>query len=161
MSLAIRTTTGQQHESRGRQLLDAFARYTHSSVLVTDPAAPAALDAVFCRDGVVVAVAEAKTRVSYDYAAIQRFGSYLVTAEKIDTLCYVGRALAVPAFLVVELSDGARLYWQLTDKDGDQRFLWPEAETRTQATSLGPVTVVRKNAYLPLDEAVVWGGLDK
>ena len=161
MSLAIATSVGQAHERRGRDLLDAFARYTRSTLIVSDPASTAALDAVFHRDGVLVAVAEAKTRISYDLPAIQRFGSYLITADKLDTLCYVGRALLVPAFLVTELSDGVRLYWQLTDKHGNQRFLWDEAETSTKATSIGPETVVRNNAYLPLDEGVIWGVLDK
>jgi hypothetical protein len=157
MPLAIATETGQFHEHRGRQLLEAFARHTHSELVVTDPTSTAALDALFTRDGVVVAVAEAKTRVSYDYPAIERLGSYLVTADKLETLTRVGTALAVPAFLVTELSDGVRLYWHLTNKHGLRQLHWLEAPSRTLSTSIGAETVVRMNAFLPIEDATIWG----
>jgi hypothetical protein len=118
MTLAITTTTGQWHEARGRVLIHDFGTYTRSTAQVTPPTRTATLDAVYTRDGVLVAVAEAKTRVSYDYATIAGYGSYLVTEDKLDTLLSTGKALGVPSFLLTELSDGVRLYWPIGDADG-------------------------------------------
>jgi hypothetical protein len=157
MPLAIATETGQFHEHRGRQLLEAFARHTHSELVVSDPQATAALDAVFHRDGVLVAVAEAKTRVKYDYAAIAEYGTYLITHDKLETLQQVSAALAVPSFLVTELSDGVRLYWQLTDASGRETLRYRVNATETLATSVGTERVVRVNAFLPLEAATIWG----
>lgn len=157
MPLAIATDLGQQHEQRGRHLLEAFARHTRSQLIVTDPQATAALDAVFHRDGVLVAVAEAKTRVRYDYAAIAEYGTYLITHDKLETLQQVSTALAVPSFLVTELSDGVRLYWQLTDASGRETLRYRVTASETLATSVGTERVIRVNAYLPLAAAVHWG----
>jgi hypothetical protein len=157
MPLAIATDLGQQHEQRGRELLEAFARHTRSQLIVSDPQATAALDAVFHRDGVLVAVAEAKTRVKYDYAAIAEYGTYLITHDKLETLQQVSAALAVPSFLVTELSDGVRLYWQLTDASGRETLRYRVNATETLATSVGTERVVRVNAFLPLEAATIWG----
>ena len=157
MPLAIATDLGQQHEQRGRHLLEAFARHTRSQLIVTDPQATAALDAVFHRDGVLVAVAEAKTRVRYDYAAIAEYGTYLITHDKLETLQQVSTALAVPSFLVTELSDGVRLYWQLTDASGRETLRYRVTASESLASSVGTERVIRVNAYLPLAAAVHWG----
>lgn len=157
MTLAISTTTGQWHEARGRILIYDFGTFTRSTAQITPPSKTATLDAVYTRDGVLVAVAEAKTRVSYDYATIAGYGSYLVTEDKLDCLLATGKALAVPSFLLTELSDGVRLYWPIGDADGHRVVCWTAANSRTLATSVDTTTVVRRNAYLPMATAVRWG----
>lgn len=157
MTLAITTTTGQWHEARGRVLLYDFGTYTRSTAQVTPPTKTATLDAVYTRDGVLVAVAEAKTRVSYDYATIAGYGSYLVTEDKLDCLLATGKALGVPSFLLTELSDGVRLYWPVGDAAGHRVTGWTAANSRTLATSVDTTTVIRRNAYLPMAIAVRWG----
>lgn len=157
--LAITTTTGQGHERRGRALLYAFAAYTRSTAVVSPPDSPATLDAVYSRDGVLVAVAEAKTRGGlYDFEKIVGFGSYLVTDEKLRALLEASRSFGVPSYLLTELSDGVRLYWPIGSPRGEPVTGWTVAASRTLATSVGPETVVRRNAYLPLAAAVRWDG---
>jgi hypothetical protein len=161
MTLAITTTTGQWHEARGRVLLHDFATFTHSTAQVTPPTKTATLDAVYTRDGILVAVAEAKTRISYDHATIAGYGSYLVTEDKLDCLLATGKALGVPSFLLTELSDGVLLYWPVGDANGHRMTGWTAAHSRTLATSVDTTTVVRRNAYLPMSCAVRWGrGVD-
>lgn len=134
-----------------------FATYTRSTAHCSPPDIPATLDAVYSRDGVLVAVVEAKTRVSYDLPKIEGYGSYLVTEDKLTTLLHTSKALGIPSFLLTELSDGARLFWPIGDAAGLPAISWNVASTRTQATSIGPETVVRRNAYLPMAEARRWG----
>jgi hypothetical protein len=155
--LAIATVTGQRHERRGRALLGAFAERFKAQLVATPPTVTAPIDGLLTRRGELVAVAEAKTRTSYDLPAIERFGTYLVTAEKLQQLVQVGGLLGVPSFVVTELSDCARLYWQVGDAGGARVMDWEERPTRTLATSVGAETVVRVNAFLPLDRAVLWG----
>lgn len=155
--LAIATETGQRHERRGRALLEAFAERFRARLVPTPPTVTAPVDGLFVRNGELVAIAEAKTRTSYDLPAIQRFGTYLVTAEKLEKLVAAGGLLGVPSFVVTELSDCARVYWQVGDAGGARVMDWEERPTRTLATSVGAETVVRVNAFLPLDRGVIWG----
>ena len=157
MTLAITTALGQAHERRGWRLLMDFGSHTRSTCHPTPAHVPATLDAVYSRDGVLVAVAEAKTRIRYDYPKIAEYGSYLVTEDKLEVLCATGKALGVPSFLVTELSDGVRLYWPIGTAMGDPVHGWTAAYSRTLATSVDLETVVRRNAYLPLANAVIWG----
>jgi len=157
MTLAITTARGQWHEQRGRALLTAFGSYTKATPHFSPPDVPATLDAVYTRSDILVAVVEAKTRISYDYAKIAEYGSYLVTEDKLETLLHTGKALGVPSFLVTELSDGVRLYWPIGTALGDPVHGWTSAHSRTLATSVDPDTVIRRNAYLPLANAVHWG----
>lgn len=158
MTLAITTTVGQWHEARGRALIHAFATYTGSTAHVSPPERPAALDTVYSRNGTLVAVAEAKTRCGrYDFAWMQKEGSYLVTEEKLSSLLTTGRSLGVPSFLLLELSDGARLYWRIGSADGEPDVQWTAADSRTLATSVDDKTVIRRNAYLPMARAIRWG----
>jgi len=156
MTLAITTTIGQAHEHRGRRLIRDFGTFTHSTAHYSPPDVPATLDAVYSRDGVLVAVVEAKTRINYDLPKIASYGSYLVTEDKLTTLLATSKALGVPSFLLTELSDGARLYWPIGDKAGLPVIGWTVASSRTLATSVGPETIVRRNAYLPMAEARRW-----
>lgn len=154
--LAIATETGQRHERRGRALLQAFAQRFGADLVATPPTVTAPVDGLLHRAGSLRAVAEAKTRTKYDLPSIERFGTYLVTAEKLHQLVQVGGLLGVPSFVVTELSDCARLYWQVGDAKGVRVINWEERETRTLATSVGSETVVRMNAFLPLEQGVIW-----
>jgi hypothetical protein len=161
VTLAITTPVGQWHEARGRVLIHDFGTFTHSTAQLTPPTKTATLDAVYTREGVLVAVAEAKTRIRYDFPTIADYGSYLVTEDKLDCLVATGKALGVPSFLLTELSDGVRLYWPIGDADGQRVTGWTAAQSRTLATSVDATTVIRRNAYLPIGCAVRWGqGLD-
>lgn len=154
--LAIATTTGQQHERRGRALLRAFAERFGAELVATPPTVTAPVDGLLHRGGYLRAVAEAKTRTKYDLPSIERFGTYLVTAEKVTQLVQVGGLLGVPSFVVTELSDCARLYWKVGNAQGVRVIDWEERPTRTLATSVGVETVVRINAFLPLEQATIW-----
>lgn len=154
---AIDTATGQAHERRGRHLLEAFASRMQCTFVPTPPTVTAPVDGIFVRRGTIVAVAEAKTRSTYDLPTIQQYGTYLVTADKLEQLVTAGGLLGVPSFLVLELSDAARWYWHVGTPHGVPAFAWPTRATSTQATSLGPETVTRVNAYLPLAIGVQWG----
>lgn len=154
--LAIATYTGQRHEKRGRELLKAFAERFGAELVATPPTVTAPVDGLITRGSYLRAVAEAKTRTKYDLPSIQRFGTYLVTAEKLHQLVQVGGLLGVPSFVVTELSDCSRIYWQVGSSSGTRVIDWEERETRTLATSVGSETVLRMNAFLPLENGVIW-----
>jgi hypothetical protein len=157
---AIDFPIGREHEERGRGVLADFARYYGVNYVLTNPNAPAPVDGILVQRGVVSAVIEVRTRSTYDYAKIKEYGSYLVTAQKLHNLMAAGAMLAAPSVLVIELSCGARLWWRIGDAEGKRCVEWTDRESRTRATSLGPETTVRVNAYLPLSAAVEWGNRD-
>ena len=159
MPIAINTKIGQMHEERGRNVLVAFGHACNAQVVLTNSKSLAVVDGLLARDGVVVAVVEVKTRdekSKYSWATIERYGTYLVTADKLRAAMAVGAALAVPAYLVVELSCGTRLCWRLSNKKGHQLFEWQEQNTITRATSIDSTTTTRLNAYLPIEKAKHW-----
>jgi hypothetical protein len=157
MALAIVTNIGRAHELRGRKLLADFARAYGSTFVATDGAQAAAVDGLAVRDGVVVAVLEAKTRMGYSLYDVQRMGATLLISEsKLKGMCEMAKALAVPALLVVEFGDGHRWYWRVADRTGLAACPWNVRRSVTKSDSVGGADVVRDNAFLSLDHGTCW-----
>ena len=132
-----------------REVLDRIARRLGVQVIATDDTSSAAVDAVIEKDGVVVAVAEVKSR-RMSLEDLQRFGTYLVTAEKLDELSRTARLLCAEGFIFVHLRVGDDvIYWRICDDLGAFAFAFERRQTKTQRTVNGG-TASRVNAFLPL-----------
>ena len=108
----------------------------------------APIDALFSRNGVLVAVAEIKTR-NLDIRSLHHFNSYLITWDKLRHGRFIGRLLHVPYLLIVGLTD-ADVWWKISDCDG----AWIEhpiiKSTVTQKNINGGLRR-RRNAFVSLN----------
>lgn len=124
MALACVTKRGRASLGQQAEVLRAVAETWALEVWQTPPELAADVDAIFARDGVVVAVAEVKAR---DMGAddLMEFGSYLVTADKLQRGMAVAKALRVPFLLIVGLMRDERVvYWKISDENGEPRAKW-------------------------------------
>jgi len=158
MSLDCLTPAGQRAIEAQRAILDRFLSvYPDVECLLTATDQPAAVDAVIGRRGVVVAVAEVKARNATLACLREQFGSYLITASKIEEARKVGMGLSASTLLIVGLLD-AIVWWKLAAPDGSWLVPFRCEETVTQATVNGG-SACRLNAYLslePMKVALVW-----
>ena len=107
------------------------------------------VDRAFVRDGKLVGLAEIKTR-EMSVQELRGFGSYLVTAKKLQDGMDLARARGVPYVLFVHLlHDDAIVHFTVSDATGRQIISWKTNNTVTQAGCNGG-TAFRKNAYIPL-----------
>ena len=152
MSLDCNTPAAVAFIDAQRLVLARIAEKFGVRVIVTDDTSAAALDAVIEKNGVVAAVAEVKSRrMSFD--DLERFGTYLITAEKLEQMSRAARLLCAEGFLFVHLRvDDVIVYWRVCDDVGNFCFQFERRKTETQKTVNGGI-VVRMNAYLPLSEA--------
>jgi len=98
----------------------------------------------------VCALGEIKSR-KLDLNGLRRFGSYLVTYQKLLKMINIGRGLGLDTYLFVHLlHDDSLVWWHISDPRGMIRSGWDVKETTTQATCVGG-EAVRANAYLSLD----------
>lgn len=149
MRLDCLTPRGRAWVAQQRETARAFAARWGVDVVETPEGTPAAVDAFFARDGVLVGVAEIKCR-SLNLAQLRGFGDYLITEEKLRSGCDLSARLCVPFVLIVRLAD-AIIWWRITDRTGRPCLTWDARVTATQATCNGGLAV-RTNAYLPLDD---------
>jgi hypothetical protein len=105
------------------------------------------VDVLFTRDGAVTMIAEVKAR-DMSMAQLQRFGSYLVTLEKLKKGAAMAKQLCVPYRLIVKLTD-ATVWWDVADSEGRKVVELDRRRTLTQATCNGG-QANRVNAYLSL-----------
>lgn len=154
--LAVDTATGRAWEVQGRALLDAFAAYTDTALVVTPPEYGARVDGLLVVEGRVVGVVEARVRTTTLAALEALGGEYLITEAKLRAIVAVGRALAVPSYLVVAFGCGARWCWHVGDRTGRCLVGHTTRRSTTRATSVTPDTVERLNAYLPLISGWAW-----
>ena len=150
MSLDCLTPAGRQWVSRQSSLIQIIADSYHADAVETSPSSSASIDALFARDGVLLAVAEIKCR-DMSYAQLQSYGSYLITDDKIQRGRYIASELQVPFFLFVGLrTDHRVVYWQLSDADGVMTADTTVSKTRTQRTCNDGSAIERINAYIGL-----------
>lgn len=118
---------------------------------VTRPDSSSPIDLLLMRGSVIVGAAEVKAR-TMSLTDLKRFGSYLITARKLDEGREIASLFCVPFYLIVGLFGDEKptiVYWRLTSRDGSWLFEFRREKTRTQATVNGGVAN-RTNAYLPL-----------
>lgn len=167
--LAIAHPTGQQWADKNDQLLHEYAA-AHGLTAATptkprdEPGAPrhvpSPVEGVLLRDQTLVAVAECKCRdadTGMTREDCRRLGdTYLITASKLDTLCAAAYLLGVPGILLAELACGQCWVWVICDRRGALRIDYRVDVTTTRATSLGPETIARPNAFVPFSKGTRW-----
>ena len=132
----------------------------HPGLVVFETKHPAAhVDAVFTRGPHLTLIAEAKVRPDLGLATLrERFGSYLISAEKLRHGELLAQTLRVPYAVIAGLTD-AIVWWMVYDADGQRLVDFTLEETTTQATVNGG-RVQRLNAFLSLDRMhVIPGGV--
>lgn len=108
------------------------------------------VDAIAIKYGQISAALEIKSR-EMDLAQLNRFGSYLITFEKLIKLRNVSAALRVPGFVVVSLLKSKDIvFWKICDHEGNLLVPLSCCVSKTQATCNGG-SADRYNAYLQLD----------
>lgn len=151
MSLDCNTPAGKVYIDWQQNCLNRIEEAWKVECAYTDGSEAADVDAITFRDGKILGVMEIKSR-EMDLAQLRRFGSYLITFEKLLKLRAVSAALCVPGLVVVYLlKDQEIVFWKICDAAGN--FLVPlECKvTETQATCNGG-QAMRYNAYLSLKE---------
>jgi len=154
MSLDCTTPRGQVYIAHQMGCLDRLNKAWKVQIITTDGSDMADVDAVAVRDNCVSAVMEVKSR-EMDLAQLRRFGSYLITFEKLLKLRAVAAALRVPGLVVVSLlKDQTTVFWKICDREGGLLVGLESKVSRTQATCNGG-SVDRYNAYLSLEDMQV------
>lgn len=115
MSLDCLTPRGRRWVAHQKETARALADRWGVSVVETPDGTPAAVDALFVREGVLIGVAEIKCR-TLSLAQLRGYGDYLITEEKLRAGCALSQSLCVP-FLTCNGGTAIRTnaYLPLTD----------------------------------------------
>ena len=148
----ILTEKGQQSLRHEDKMLGAIKEKYNVDIIETDKDSPALCDGFMVRNGITTGVFESKCR-NATVQDFEKWGSWLVTYEKIDGLAWISNKLCIPALgFLYCIPDDAILMWHITDSEGNYKFEFKVEKTITQATINGG-QIERENAYLPIDKA--------
>ena len=148
----ILTEKGQQSLRHEDKMLGAIKEKYNVDIIETDKDSPALCDGFMVRNGIITGVFESKCR-NATVQDFEKWGSWLVTYEKIDGLAWISNKLCIPALgFLYCIPDDAILMWHITDSEGNYKFEFKVEKTITQATINGG-QIERENAYLPIDKA--------
>ena len=144
---------GQAANAAAQGMAEALAEAWGMTWAPTPLDAPALVDGVFLRQGVLAAVAECKVR-QHGREAMRQWGDeYLITAQKLEEGRRAARLLAVPFLLCVLLTpDRTADWWRVAHSDGTWALPFAQRVTATQRTVNGG-SATRTNAFLPFAEA--------
>lgn len=150
-TLDCNTPTGRKFIKSQDLAAKLFAAKYGLDLFQTNPTSSADIDAFFAHDGQLVGIAEIKSR-NMTEADLRRFGSYLITHEKIVKGMALSASLQVQFLLIVYLRfDKSMFCWQVTDATGKQVAPFTVEATRTQETCNGG-SIVRQNAFFPVED---------
>tara|TARA_R100001086_G_C11821459_1_gene254180 strand:- start:934 stop:1419 length:486 start_codon:yes stop_codon:yes gene_type:complete len=151
--LDINTPRGQRSLEYERHMMEKIEHEMDIQLIETDKSTDARCDGIMVSNNKLIGVFESKCR-NMTLEDLQRFGSWLVTHEKISDGQTVSRLLRIQfcGFLYL-IPDDMILMWPITDNKGDYNFDFESKKTETQETINGG-KVVRKNSFLPFDESV-------
>lgn len=151
MALDCNTAVGRTYIGWQADCLARLEKAWDVKCAHTDDTGDADVDAIAIRDGQLQAIMEVKSR-EMNLDQLRRFGSYLITFEKLLKLRAVAAALRVPGLIVVSLlKDKQIVYWKVCDVEGHFLIALEGKITETQATCNGG-TAHRYNAYLSLED---------
>ncbi len=149
MSLDCTTPRGKVYIGHQMGCLDRLAAAWKAQIVSTAEDDMADIDALAIKDGCISAAMEVKSR-EMDLAQLCRFGSYLITFDKLLKLRAMAAGLRVPGLVVVSLlKDASIVYWKVCDSAGDMLVQLEGKVSKTQATCNGG-SADRYNAYLSL-----------
>ena len=126
--------------------VEAYFEALGYQVIPTPKDEPSHLDCLILREGRLVAALEIRCR-NLTIGDCEKYGSILLTMEKIKWMEAASKILSVPCFFVVALSDAHLAIANITDKAGRVVVATNERRTVTQATCNGG-TVERLNSYI-------------
>jgi|TARA_R110000824_G_scaffold44320_4_gene129007 hypothetical protein len=151
-SLDCVTPAGKKWVSRQSSVVQIISEAWNLDAIETSKTSSATIDVLFSRSGILKAVAEIKCR-DMDYAQLQRYGSYLITEDKLIRGYRVAASLHAPLFLFVGLRGDQRIvYCQLTDELGVPVGVTIERRSSlTKRTCNDHSGVERMNAYIPVE----------
>ena len=145
----ILTEKGQQSLRHEEEMLAIIMDKYGLDIIETNKDRPALCDGFIVRNGIITGVFESKCR-NNTIEDFNRWGSWLVTYEKIDGLAWLSSKLCVPAVgFLYSIPDGTVLKWHITDEAGNYLIDIKGDDTITQATINGG-QAKRENAYLPM-----------
>ena len=148
----ILTEKGQQSLRSEEEMLAIIMGKYDLDIIETNKDRPAICDGFIVQNRIITGVFESKCR-NNTLEDFNRWGSWLVTYEKIDGLAWLSSKLCVPAVgFLYSIPDRTVLKWKITDKEGNYLFDFKVDETITQATINGG-QAKRENAYLPMKYA--------
>ena len=153
----IRTEKGQQSLRYENEMLNSIRKRFDVDIIETNKDSPALCDGFMVRNGIITGVFESKCRKA-TIEDFRKWGSWLITYEKIDGLAWMSNKLCIPALgFLYSIPDDIVLMWHITDREGNYKFEFKVEKTITQATINGG-KAERENAYLPIDKAQnFWG----
>lgn len=147
--LDCRTEKGKSYIHQQLECAERLEGIWKCQVIATPVDLPADVDALLIRDGILMGVAEIKTR-ELDLKKLSEFGSYLITNDKITRIAELSKRLRVAGFIIVSLlHDKNIVFWKVSDDTGKLLISVDVKMTTTQATCNGG-SAERENAYLPL-----------
>jgi len=150
VSLDCLTSAGKSWVSRQSRLTQIIAATYHADAIETALTSSASIDALFARNGTLMAIAEVKCR-DMGYEQLHAYGSYLITNDKIKRGCRISADLQVPFFLFVGLRTDHRIvYWQMSDAEGTRTADTVVSLTATKRTCNDDTSIDRMNAYIDL-----------
>jgi len=155
MGLDINTPKGQKSLEYERLMVEKINnawRDRQISFVETHKHFDSVCDGFLVKMNTVIGLHESKCR-DLTYEKLQYFGTWLITAEKIEKCRTISEYLKVPflGFLYLIPEDRV-LMWKITDEKGRYLFEFEKTVTSTQRTINGGTTN-RLNAFLPVKYA--------
>jgi|APGre2960657404_1045060.scaffolds.fasta_scaffold147837_3 hypothetical protein len=153
MNLDCNTPNGRIYINHAYDVMDRVAQKFRAKAVFTDDDGIADIDALFTRDNKLVAIAEIKSR-NLTKEQLEKFGSYLITQDKIERGIALSVALQVPYFVMVKLITSDMIaMWKITDHHGMVECKSYCEVTTTKATCNGG-EANRLNAFLSIENCI-------
>ena len=153
MVLASETKKGEAYILKEKVLADHIAREFNAQAVELGNATTT-VDRMFIRDNKVVSVVEIKHR-EMSLTDLMKFGTYLISYDKIINGVAISELLHVPFFVFAYLiHSGDLVYFKISDETGKDICDYVVERSETKADCNGG-NAVRENAYLYLDKMVV------
>lgn len=157
MSLDINTVRGQISLEQEREVQDIIKKCWNVEIIETPKSTSAKCDGFLVRNNEIIALFETKCRYDMGYSDLVDRGSWLITYDKILECKKLSEMLQVPFIGFLYLApksskERVLLFWKITDNEGKFVFEFDVYDQETQKTINGG-TIVRKNAYLPINES--------
>lgn len=151
MSLDCQTRKGKVFIEYQMKCIRQLEYSWNAQIIPTVEDESADIDALAVKNNRISAILEVKSR-NMALDQLYRFGSYLITSEKLSKMSRLSLSLRVPSFLAVYLiKDNNIVYWKVSDLDGKLILDYKDRITTTQTTCNGG-QIDRCNAYISLND---------
>lgn len=149
--LDINTPKGQNSLNEEQEMLKYMTykwRKTGKTFIQTIKDKAAYCDGFIVKDNEIIGLFESKCR-KLSFSELEKFGTWLITYEKLEQCKQLSYALKVPFYGFLYLIKDKKVgVWKIAE-DGEYSFEFKIEETITQKNINGG-EIKRKNAYLPV-----------